>query len=63
MRPLASEFVQRKDGVESWKDPGKYKAAAIWRVIRPKKEKVDRHKLVWFSCAETLHYLLDGNTK
>ena len=37
MRPLASEFVQRKDGVESWKDPGKYKAAAIWRVIRPKK--------------------------
>ena len=58
MRPLASEFVEQKDGVESWKDPERYKAAAVWRVIRPHKEKMDWHKLVWFSLNVPKHSLI-----
>ena len=46
LRSLASEFVEQKDRVESWKDPGRYKVATVWRVIRPHKEKDDWHKLV-----------------
>ena len=48
LRPLAWDFVEVKDGNEKWKiSRGKYKAADVWSVIRPKKENVTWHKLVW----------------
>ena len=46
-RQIASEFVERKNGEERWKISGRYKAAAVWRSIRPRQEKVTWHKLVW----------------
>ena len=47
---MAQQFVEIKDGNESWKNSrGKYKAAEVWSVIRKKKENVGWHKLVWFN--------------
>ena len=47
MRENARQFVERSDGEVRWKSSSnKYKAAEIWRVIRPRKEKVNWHKLV-----------------
>ena len=59
MRSIAHEFVEVKDGFERWKYPsGKYKTAEVWRVIRPKNEKVTCYKLVWLllMCQSTLSY-------
>ena len=45
---MTLEFVVRTNGVEGWKFPGcKFRVAAVWRVIRPKLEKVRWHRLTW----------------
>ena len=48
LRSLAQRFIIKQDGREMWKFHGnKYSAAAVWREIRPKKEKVAWHRLIW----------------
>ena len=48
MRSLARQFVEIKDGEEVWKMArNKYSIAEVWRVIRPRKEKVLWHRLLW----------------
>ena len=48
MRENALQFVKKSDGEVRWNSSSnKYKAVEVWRVIRPKKEKVNWHKLVW----------------
>ena len=48
LRSLAQKFIVRKDGRETWKFPGgKYSAAAVWKEIRPRKEKITWHRLLW----------------
>ena len=48
MRVNALQFVERSDREVRWNSSSnKYKAVEVWRVIRPKKEKVNWHKLVW----------------
>ena len=48
LRSLAQRFIIKQDGREMWKFLGnKYSAVAVWREIRPKKEKVAWHRLIW----------------
>ena len=48
MRENALQFVERFDRVVRWNGSrNKYKVVEVWRVIRPRKEKVKWHKLVW----------------
>ena len=50
LRPLALEFMEWEGGIGRWKIPGgKYKAAAVWREIRPRRDKVEWHRLLWGS--------------
>ena len=52
LRSLAQELVEWKDGNACWNFPGnKYKAAFVWSVIRPKRERVDRKSRVGKECA------------
>ena len=40
--------MELKDGVECWKFEGNYyRTAVVWDSIRPRKEKVVWHKLLW----------------
>ena len=48
LRPLAQTFIENKDGREVWKlEGGRYSASTVWGEIRPKKEKISWHRLVW----------------
>ena len=48
LRTIAQSFIAVEDGIETWKIAGsRYKAAAVWKEIRPKKKKVCWHRLVW----------------
>ena len=56
LRPLVQELVEWKDGRVNWKMPReKYKAAVVWSVIRPRREKVVWHKLVWYHLTVPKH--------
>ena len=59
LRSLAQRFIVRKDGREMWKSSGgKYSAAAVWKDIRPKKEKVTWHRLLWSSFVVPKHAII-----
>ena len=47
LRCLARRFVELKNGVEVWKIPGKYSAAAVWKKIRQQQVKVTWHRFLW----------------
>ena len=48
LRTIALEFREWEGGIGRWKISGqKYKVSAVWRVIRPKKAKVEWHRLIW----------------
>ena len=56
LRPLVQELVEWNDGRANWKIPSeKYKAAEVWSVIRPRREKVVWHKLVWYHLTVPKH--------
>ena len=60
LRSLAYRFVEMKNGIEVWKFPGsRYSTAQIWKEIRPRKEKVDWHRLVWTPMAIPKHIIID----
>ena len=45
---MAQRFIENKNGREIWKlDGGRYRAVTVWGEIRPKKEKISWHRLVW----------------
>ena len=59
LRPLVQELVEWNDGRANWKIPGeKYKAAEVWSVIRPRREKVVWHKLVWYHLTVPKHVFI-----
>ena len=42
LRPLASGFIERRNGVEVWKFPWeRYSVATVWDEIRPRKAQVN----------------------
>ena len=44
MRSEAFQFVERRNGAESWKFPGeKYSIVAVWNEIRPRQSKTEWH--------------------
>ena len=48
LRAKAVELVKWRDGEARWEFSGnRYKAAEVWREIRPKMEKVSCHRLIW----------------
>ena len=56
LRGLAQQFIDRREGKDYWKIPGnKYKAATVWEVLRPKKEKNVWHRLIWGSFVVPKH--------
>ena len=59
LRPLVHELVEWKDERANWKIPGeKYKDAMVWSVIRPRKEKIVWHKLVWYHLTVPKHVFI-----
>ena len=48
LREKALKFVKWTVGEAKWEFPGnKYKAAEVWKEIRPRMEKVSWHRLIW----------------
>ena len=48
LRALAQNFITWSNGKASWGFSGnKYKADEVWKSIRPKKEKVGWHRVIW----------------
>ena len=48
LRTEVLQFVTWTNGKASWGFPdNKYRAAEVLKVIKPKKEKVEWHKLIW----------------
>ena len=48
LRAIARRFVEVNNGVEVWKFPGcRYSIVQVWREIRPNKERVAWHRLIW----------------
>ena len=59
MRPTTIQFVEWRNGTETWKYQGrKYSIAAVWNDIRPRQNKIEWHKLVWSSLAIPRHGLI-----
>ena len=56
LRGLARRFVELKNGVEVWKFPGcKYSAAAVWKELRQRQNKVPWARFLWGSMAIPKH--------
>ena len=59
LRDIAQKFVERHDGREIWKiSGGRYKAADVWKEIRPKREKIAWHRLLWDSFVVPKHAVI-----
>ena len=56
---MAQRFIENKNGREIWKlDGGRYRAVTVWGEIRPKKEKISWHRLVWNSFVVPKHAVI-----
>ena len=59
MRTTATQFVEWRNGAESWKYQGrKYSVATVWNDIRPRQNEVEWQRLVWSSLTIPRHGLI-----
>ena len=59
LRTITQGFVELKNGVECWKYPGNsYKTTAVWDCIRPRKETVVWHRLLWAPLVMPKHVII-----
>ena len=57
-----SSGVSDNDRWSRWKFPGSKYRVAVWRIIRPKMEKVAWHKLLWVSYTVPKHVFIARKT-
>ena len=51
--------MEMQNGVEKWKYPSnRYHVAQVWKEIRIKKTRVNRHRLIWASFVMPKHTLI-----
>ena len=59
LRGIAQQFVKIHDGREIWKISGRrYKAAEVWNELRPKRETIVWHRLIWDSFVVPKHAII-----
>ena len=59
IKALAQTFVEINEGKEFWTFlGGKYITTVVWEVLRPRKEKIACHKLIWTSFVVPKHVII-----